>query len=475
MLLILIYFMVFKVSSASFDFQCQEKCTIDSLNSFFCINKNTITKFTSENLKSCYLEQYSNINALQYNFYLYNIVILGVYPLDLNYLSNFTQKIQILKWENGHLPIIHNLNNLKILKINFHSIYQLDKADFCPSSLEIIDLAYGNIFRVKNDFFVKFENLKEIDLQGNKIRTIGILEINSNFIRLIDFSSQTTNFMSSDLLSRKANSFSHFDGVFFHKDNSDPKLLVNFDSNYIDALPRILGKLRHIYYYKIGHQFDQAHLINRDFINLSDGPIVIENFEIYDQHFLINKVHTNFQCLLDYGVLKNVILSGKSKNKYLHHTIKKNFNFENCKKYVSTSTTTTTTLETTKNMTILSNKKTFIPTTTALGTSNKNTAKKINFISTIKSTVQSTKVPKFSSFEPEKNLQNTKSKEENKIGEKLMQKKEKSLRIRVLDYIIVNPGVVVSIFTFIFIFILILFAFFDYAIEKVKSKSIFYG
>ncbi|CAF1140154.1 unnamed protein product, partial [Brachionus calyciflorus] len=95
----------------------------------------------------------------------------------------------------------------------------------------------------------------------------------------------------------------------------------------------ILGKLRYIYYYKIGNQFDQEQLLNRDSLILSDGPIVIENFEIYDQHFI-----KHFQCLLDYGVIRNVILTGDRKKEYLDHTIKKNFNLEICKNYVSLRT-----------------------------------------------------------------------------------------------------------------------------------------
>jgi len=64
---------------------------------------------------------------------------------------------------------------------------------------------------------------------------------------------------------------------------------------------------------------------------------------------------------LDYGVIKNVILTGDRKKEYLYHTIKKNFNLENCKHYVSTSTAPPpTTTSNTKIGTIIATKNTRI-------------------------------------------------------------------------------------------------------------------
>ncbi|CAF0842093.1 unnamed protein product [Brachionus calyciflorus] len=335
MLLILIQFVLFKASLALFSLECQEKCSIDHSFNSFCYKN---AKISRENLKSCYFEHSSNKNSI-FNIDLINLNLNDNYPLDLNYLSNLTQKININGINIEKIPVINNLNNLLILKINFHSIFYLENDHFFPPSLEIIDLAEGPIYGIKKDFFVKFENLKEINLYRNKVKHIDMLEINSNFIRLIDFSSQ------------KANSLNYFGGIYFHKNKSDSKLIVNFDSNRIYLLPKIQGQLRHIYYYKIGHQFDQVRLINRDFITLSDdGTIEIENFEIYDQHFSINKDHTGFQCLLDYGVIKNVVLTGQTKKKYKHHTMKKDLNFEKCNKYVSKSIAATAIIFTKNNI-----------------------------------------------------------------------------------------------------------------------------
>jgi len=63
-------------------------------------------------------------------------------------------------------------------------------------------------------------------------------------------------------------------------------------------------------------------------------------------------------------------------------------------------------------------------------------------------------------------LLNTKIIEVDKQGKKQSSTIDNSLRNRILDFIIDNPGVVVSFFTLIFSLILILFACFDYAIEK---------
>ncbi|CAF0842056.1 unnamed protein product, partial [Brachionus calyciflorus] len=444
----LVFITSFVCSSSS---QCQQKCFVDSFNSFKCMN----TTFSNESLKSCYLEHFSLKESI-FNFDLDNIHGLVYGPIDFNYLSNFTQKIRLNNAIKFRLPIFKNLCNLKILIINSHWILSLDKADFLPSSLEIIDLADGPIYEIKRDFFVKFENLKEINLRRNHLG-ISRLEFNSNFIRLIDLSFQSENGLR------------YMDAIYFHKNISDPKLLINFDRNRVRYFPRILGKLRHIYYYKVGHQFDQVQLINRDFIYLSDGPIVIENFEIYDQHFLLNKSYTHFQCLLDYGVIKNVILTGQTKEKYAHNTKKKDFNFENCKNYVSTSTVVATPIVTTKNTTVLSMKKTSMIKTRPFETTCKTTSKQTTFVST---SIQSTKLLKTTTFVSEISFLDTTTPEFNKIGEKQSSKIDYSFRNKILDFIIDNPGVVVSSLTFLFLFLLMLFACFDYAFEKVKSKSI---
>ncbi|CAF1023143.1 unnamed protein product, partial [Brachionus calyciflorus] len=315
---------------------CQTKCTFDSLNSF-CY---THTKISMENLKSCYLEHISIEKSNLIDFYLVNTVVIND-PLDLNYLSNLTQNIRV----NGvltHLPLITNLKNLKILKINFHWINQLDKPHFYPSSIEIFDLVDGKIMIIQRDFFAHFENLKEINLQKNRIRDI---------------------------------------------------------------------------------------------------------------------------CLLDYGVIRNVILTGNNKEKYAHHTIKKNFSFENCKNYISTSTVAPTPIVITKKTTILSTKKTNMIKTNTIETTSKSTSKQTTFVST---SVQSSRLLKSTDAVSEKDLSSTKKTEENKQEEKPSLNKDLTFRNRILDYIIENPGVVVSIFTFIFLFLLFLFAYFAYSIEKLK-------
>ncbi|CAF0797648.1 unnamed protein product [Brachionus calyciflorus] len=449
MFLILIKFFLLKSSLALLSLQCQEKCTVDhTLISFCCTNG----KLSSENLKLCYSEHSSNKQSI-FNLNLINISLTDNDPLDLNYLSNFTEKILINKTNISELPKINNLNNLKILKINSHKIYHLVKSDFGPSSLEIIDLAEGYINLIKNDFFIKFENLKEVNLQRNIIYDIGQLKFNSNFIRLIDFSFQ------------KVNGLKYFDGIYFLNKNSDPRLVINFDSNQIHKFPKILGNLRNIYYYKIGHQFNQDSLLNTHFISISDdGPIVIENFEIYDQHFLVNKDYKHFQCLLDYGVIKNVILSGQTKHKYTHHITKKNFDFENCKIYVSTSTAATSNFFTEKDNTTISITIKNNATKTQIAETIKSTASFRNKEATLNSTLrlltaQSTKLLKLTSYI---------------FSIKQSQKIENSFRNRILDYIMDNPGVVVSIFALIFIFFLFLFVCFDYAIERINLKKIFY-
>ncbi|CAF1088617.1 unnamed protein product [Brachionus calyciflorus] len=297
-------------------------------------------------------------------------------------------------------------------------------APLLPPNLEIIDLSDGDIGSIHDEFFVKFENLRELNLRNNRFHFLK-LEINSNFIKLIDLSFQRSiNFKRIDIIK----------SITFHKNTSDPKLFINFDSNRMQTFPMILGKLRHIYYYKIGHQFYQEELLNRDYITLSDGPIIIENFEIYDQNFIESKVYKNFQCLLDYGVIRNVILTGDKKEEHLHHTIKKIFNLEHCKNYVSTSTAP--------------------PTITNSNTNNKT----INLEILISTTIVS-----------EISFLNSTTPETNKLREKHRSKIDYSFRNRILDYFIENPGVVVSFLTFLFLFLLILFACFDYAIEKVRS------
>ncbi|CAF1019748.1 unnamed protein product [Brachionus calyciflorus] len=453
MILILIMFILFKASWATMP-QCKEKCTDNSLFSL-CYTRG---KFSREHLKSCYFEQSALKKSRILNLELFYLNNFDDDSMDLNYFSNYTEKIHIYFMNIVYLPKINNLYNLKTLKINSHGINYLADHHYFPSSLEIIDLSDGQIQGVHDDFFVKFENLRELNLGNNRFDFMR-LEINSNFIKLIDLS-----FQSSKKFNLKS--------INFHKSKSDPKLFINFDSSRIDTLPMILGKLRHIYYYKIGHQFGQEKLLNRDSITLSDGPIVIENFEIYDQHFLKSKIYQHFQCLLDYGVIKNVVLTGNKKKEYLDHTIKKNFNLENCKYYVSTSTAPPpTTTSTTKISNTIATKNTRI-LPTVIKKNNKSqkieSSSKIQifFNSTFKSTIQSKKLQISTTFLTEEYLLNTKIIEVDKQGEKQSSKIDNSLRNRILDFIIDNPGVVVSFFTLIFSLILILFACFDYAIEK---------
>ncbi|CAF0842111.1 unnamed protein product [Brachionus calyciflorus] len=459
MILILIKFILFKACFATMP-QCKEKCADDSSFSF-CYTNGTLS---SEHLKSCYFEHCALKDSRIINFELFYIILSeSQESLGLNYLSNYIQKIHINKMNIGSLPKINNLYNLKTLKINFHKFYNLVNNENLPPNLEIIDLSDGFIGRIHDEFFVKFENLRELNLCRNYI-SFTRLEINSNLIKLIDLSFQSS-------LNYKRITKDIIKSITFHKNTSDPKLFINFDLNRMHTFPMILGKLRHIYYYKIGHQFNHEQLLNRDSIILSDGPIVIENFEISYQHFINSKVFKHFQCLLDYGVIRNVILTGDGKEEYLNHTIK--INFENCKNYVSTSatvpaipiptiTTSSPNKNTSENTRVFHNKKFINKSSQEIESKNKN--RTIN-----NSTFQSTRLLISTPFLSEKSLLNTKTRELNKLGEKQSSKIDNSFRNGILDFLIDNPGVVVSFFAFIFLFLLLLFACFNYAIEKVRS------
>ncbi|CAF0734328.1 unnamed protein product [Brachionus calyciflorus] len=370
--------------------------------------------------------------------------------LQLNFLSELTELVDIYSGDLDYLVDVCKLANLKSYHLRANNLSELKDNKLFPMSIEKFDFSDNKINFVSKNFFLKFKRLQEVNLFNNQISKIERLDFDSNYLKYLNFKNINANSIEE---------------IYFVNNITSHDFTINFEDNNLDTFPKIQGNLKRVHKYIIGLQ-SKRNLLYDKALKPSDNLITIVNLVIDHRHFIRDKISDSFSCLFNNETFLYIELSGelsgmevvklfflpnsyKLENLYKIHITKSSFDIDKCERYVIVTTITTT----------IKTNSTFTRTITKYLKTDKYSTSNTNYLGK--------KIEKI--FQNTSNISNTAS-HDYKIGISNYFKAEKSIKNRFLNFIIENPGKVVIFFTSIFLFLLLLFFNFNFIVDKLSKN-----
>ncbi|CAF0997724.1 unnamed protein product [Brachionus calyciflorus] len=474
----LLIFLPFLFYGSIHTWHCSEQCMLDLRNDAFCYK--TDTPLNINDVKNCYfsIERTTRVFHIEAPKRDYNVK--EIY--DFNFLD---KTVTIFEIYDTFLHIMPNVSKLNIenFALKRTGLAILDRNSHLPDTLEYMDLSENSITFIKEDFFIKFQNLKEIILSKNFFVQIDLIVFNSNTLYLIDLSHNTH--------------LSELNEIKFITSPDTDLLEINLQVNSLKKIPYFIG-ISKIYKLNIKKQ-------HKDFFYSNNSLLISKtNDQLFEIHSLIISLvlplkkttgfsleylcffHSNrFKTQVIYVVdvkeflilrayqtknesefadlPKSVARKGTKMFRLIHEEytpILFNSSQHYCNKYmldikITTTLKTTTTHTQSKTSTT---KKSSITTTTSTTT-----------ITTTKTTTTKT-TTKLSTLPPNK-FENTTIQILPDISRinlimRARLNNQNNFRNRILDYFMDNISRIVVIFTFIFASLLGIFFWVNLAIEK---------
>ncbi|CAF1009320.1 unnamed protein product [Brachionus calyciflorus] len=473
--MLLILFPLLFFFGTSHTWHCSEQCMVELRNDVFCYK--TDSPINIDEIKTCFFSIYRTTRIFHIEASKRDYNVKEIY--DFNFVGKTVTIFQIYDTFLHTMPNVSKLN-IENFALKRTGLAILDRNNHLPDTLEYMDLSENSITFIKEDFFIKFQNLKEIILSKNFFVQIDLIVFNSNTLYLIDLSHNTH--------------LNELNEIKFITSPKTDSLEIHLHENSLKKVPYLTG-ISKMYLLKIGKQHEDFLYSNNSLLFSRNSDQIFEIQEliismhsikatnlsleylcfIYSNRFMIETTHivdiTDFKTLHKFNInesdfadgTRTMAIKGSKVFRRIHakYTSTLFSFFKNyCRKYMLEFITKTTT----------SLKK----TTTLIKTQAKTnmTTTKSSSITT-KITTSSTKIKTTSTHSTTHSILSVNTTIQiltdifgiNSTMQEIRNEKN-IFRNRILDYFMDNVSQIVVIFTFIFASLLGIFFGADLAIKK---------